>query len=102
MSHTRYVPLQHDFIAVANCVTRGTVHLSVSEVVLLSSEEGLHVLGRHQPGVMAQRHKLPAQTMRVGPENSCGFAEIGVVQPINSWERNDLPHFRWMDGSAVG
>ena len=25
----------------------------------------------------------------VGPEKSCGFAEIGVVQPINSWELND-------------
>jgi len=38
----------------------------------------------------------------VGPENSCGFSEIGVVKPIDRWELDDLPHFRWMNGSAVG
>ena len=36
----------------------------VVEVVLLPLEIRLHVLGRHQPGVMTERLELPAQMVR--------------------------------------
>jgi len=58
-------------------------HLGVSEVVLLPSEIRLHVLGRHQPGVMAERLKLLAQMVRAnaGLHADPARRQVGFKKP---------------------
>ena len=38
----------------------------------------------------------------VGPENSCGFPKVVVMQSMDCRELDDLALFGWMDRSAVG
>jgi hypothetical protein len=37
---------------------------SIRRIVLLAAHIGLHVSGRHQPHIMAQRHQLPPPMVR--------------------------------------
>jgi len=38
----------------------------------------------------------------VGPEYSCCFPDVGVMQPLDCWKFDDLAQFRRIDRSAIG
>ena len=38
----------------------------------------------------------------VGPENSCGFSKVVMMQPMDRWKLDYLALFRWMDRAAIG
>ncbi len=77
--------------------------LGVCEVVLLPPELRLHVLCRHQPGVMAERPKLSAQMVRANARLHSDQARRHIGKPHNHLAAgqfaplNDVPSspMRW-------